>query len=67
MAIYASPTLVHSFIELGLMDEFRLLLHPLTLGHGTPLFHEKAQLNLELLESRAFASGATYVRYQVGR
>jgi dihydrofolate reductase len=56
MAIYASPTLVHTFIELGLIDEFRLLLHPLTLGHGTPLFHEKAQLNLELLESRAFPS-----------
>jgi hypothetical protein len=38
---------------------------PLTLGHGTPLFHDKAKLDLELLESRAFDSGAVYVRYRV--
>jgi hypothetical protein len=36
-----------------------------TLGRGTPLFHDKAKLDLELLESKAFNSGAVYVRYQV--
>jgi dihydrofolate reductase len=65
IAIYASPKLVHAFVEEGLIDEFRILVHPITLGHGTPLFHDKAKLDLELLESKAFDSGAVYVRYQV--
>jgi dihydrofolate reductase len=65
IAIYASPRLVHGFVELGLIDEFRILVHPVTLGRGTPLFHEKAKLDLKLLESKAFDSGAVYVRYGV--
>ena len=65
IAIYASPKLVHGFVDLGLIDEFRILVHPVTLGRGTPLFHDKAKLDLELLESKAFDSGAVYVRYQV--
>ncbi len=65
IAIYASPKLVHGFVDAGLIDEFRLLVHPVTLGRGTPLFHDKAKLDLELLESKAFDSGAVYVRYQV--
>jgi dihydrofolate reductase len=65
MAIYASPKLVHAFIDLRLIDEFRIVVHPVTLGRGTPLFHDKAKLDLELLESKTFNSGAVYVRYQV--
>jgi dihydrofolate reductase len=65
MAIYASPKLVHAFIDLRLIDEFRIVIHPVTLGHGTPLFHDKAKLDLELVESKAFRGGAVYVRYQV--
>jgi dihydrofolate reductase len=65
IGIYASPRLVHGFVDLGLIDEFRILVHPVTLGRGTPLFHDKAKLELELLESKAFDSGAVYVRYQV--
>jgi dihydrofolate reductase len=67
MAIYASPKLVHSFIEMGLMDEFRLIVHPVTLGGGTPLFHDKSKLVLDLLESQVFASGGVYLRYQVNQ
>ena len=65
MAIYASPKLVHSFVEMGLIDEFRIIMHPVTIGSGTPLFHDKSMLDLDLLESKAFASGAVYLRYSV--
>jgi dihydrofolate reductase len=65
IAIYASPRLVHGFVDLGLIDELRIMVHPVTLGAGTPLFSEKARLDLELLESKAFGSGAVYVRYKV--
>jgi dihydrofolate reductase len=66
IAVYGSPTLVHSLVDLDLVDEFRLIAHPVVIGSGTPLFPEKAALDLNLLESRSFASGAVYLRYQVG-
>ena len=41
-------------------------MHPVVIGSGTPLFPEKAALDLNLLESKSFTSGAVYLRYQVG-
>ena len=34
----AGPHLAHSLSELGLIDEYRIYLHPVVLGHGTPYF-----------------------------
>ncbi|MFN4014260.1 MAG: dihydrofolate reductase family protein [Reyranella sp.] len=34
----AGPTLAKSLTELGLIDEYRIYLHPVVLGHGTPYF-----------------------------
>jgi dihydrofolate reductase len=34
----AGPNLAHSLTELGLIDEYRIYLHPVVLGHGKPLF-----------------------------
>jgi dihydrofolate reductase len=34
----AGPCLAHSLTELGLIDEYRIYLHPVVLGHGTPYF-----------------------------
>lgn len=34
----AGPTLAHSLTELGLIDEYRMYLHPVVLGHGAPYF-----------------------------
>ena len=32
------PHLAHSLTELGLIDEYRIYLHPVVLGHGKPFF-----------------------------
>jgi dihydrofolate reductase len=34
----AGPNLAHSLTELGLIDEYRIYLHPVVLGRGTPYF-----------------------------
>lgn len=34
----AGPTLAKSLSDLGLIDEYRLYLHPVVLGHGRPYF-----------------------------
>ena len=34
----AGPGLAHSLTELGLIDEYRIYLHPVVLGRGTPYF-----------------------------
>jgi dihydrofolate reductase len=62
LVIDGSPTLIHSFTSLGLIDEFRIRLHPVVLGSGVPLFKE--QTNLKLLEARPLRSGVVILRYQ---
>jgi dihydrofolate reductase len=34
----AGPNLAQSLTDLGLIDEYRIYLHPVVLGHGTPYF-----------------------------
>jgi len=34
----AGPDLAHSLTDLGLIDEYRIYLHPVVLGHGKPFF-----------------------------
>jgi dihydrofolate reductase len=34
----AGPALAHSLTDLGLIDEYRIYLHPVVLGHGKPYF-----------------------------
>lgn len=61
-------TLAGSFIERGLVDEFRLVVHPVVLGAGTPFFPAVAgRIPLRLVESRRFARGVMYLGYQVAR
>jgi dihydrofolate reductase len=53
------PNLAGQFVRRGLVDEYRLVMHPVVLGAGTPFWPAlNAQLRLRLLETRTFASGA---------
>jgi dihydrofolate reductase len=62
------PTLAAQFIERGLVDEYRLVVHPVVLGAGTPFFPPGvSRFDLRRTETRAFASGAMYLRYEAVR
>ena len=48
-----------SLIELGLVDEYRLLIHPVALGRGLPLFTALPRpMPLKLVSATAFPAGA---------
>jgi dihydrofolate reductase len=60
--------LAASAASLGLIDEYRLRIHPLLLGGGRPFFPVGPERrDLELLETRRFASGVMLLRYEVVR
>ena len=62
------PTLAAQFIERGLVDEYRLMVHPVVLGAGTPFFPPGgSRFDLRKIETRAFASGAMYLGYEAVR
>src|SRR4051812_8522228 len=61
-------TLAAQAAELGLIDEYRPTVYPLLVGGGIPFFsHRDRRADLELLETRTFASKVVYLRYRVRR
>jgi dihydrofolate reductase len=58
------PTLASEFIRRGLVDEYRLVVHPVVLGGGTPFLPRLDRpIDLRLVDTRRFASGAVYLGY----
>jgi dihydrofolate reductase len=53
-------------VELGLVDEFRFVVHPIIVGEGKRLFADsrlQERLQLKLVESKIFKSGCVALRY----
>ncbi len=62
--LMGSPTLAQSLIALDLIDEYLLNISPVILGRGKSLFANlNHQINLELVESHAYKSGAVNLVY----
>ena len=60
-----SATLVRSLLEAGVLDELRLLVHPLVVGQGAKLFPDgTSPVNLELVASNAFSTGVLDLTYR---
>jgi dihydrofolate reductase len=59
-------TLASAFIRRGLVDEYRLVVHPVILGAGTPFWPPlDAPIPLRLTDTHRFASGVLYLGYGV--
>ena len=64
--VVGGPTLVTSLIDAGLLDELRLIVHPVVLGAGTPVFRPFAQRPaLELVTTEPTASGRVNLAYRL--
>ena len=61
-------TLAAEAAALGLIDEYRVMVHPVLVGGGTPYFpRDERRVDLELVETRTFSSSVVYLRYRVAR
>lgn len=65
LAVPGSATLVRSLLADGLVDELRLMIHPVVVGSGGRLFEGGAHpTELELVESDTFDTGVLNVTYR---
>jgi dihydrofolate reductase len=65
IALLGSSNLALTFIQHGLIDEYRVIVNPVVLGNGKPLFKGlKDKLNLKLLNIKTFKSGNVLLYYE---
>jgi dihydrofolate reductase len=65
IVISGSGALVRSLLGYGLLDELKLMIHPIVVGSGKRLFEEgEGQTKLELVDSRTFSTGVLYLTYR---
>ena len=65
LLIFGSADLASNLTNLGLIDEYRIMVNPVVLGKGKPLFKDiKGKLNLRLLRTRNFSNGNVLLYYE---
>jgi dihydrofolate reductase len=61
----AGAEIASTFMQLGLIDEYWLYMHPVVLGGGKPMFRPlEDRINLQLVDTHTFGSGVVLLRYQ---
>ena len=65
MLIYGSASIVQQLTNLGLIDEYQVLLHPVVVGGGKSLFEGvKDKHRLKLVSSKLIGSQVILLTYQ---
>ena len=65
MLIHGSASIVRTLTNLGLIDRYQLLVYPVVLGSGKPLFQDiKDRVPLKLVETQTHPSGVVLLSYQ---
>jgi dihydrofolate reductase len=64
MTILGSGSIVTQFAEAGIIDQYQIMVDPVAIGKGTPIFSELTQkINLKLTGSKVFNSGVVLLTY----
>lgn len=64
MAILGSGSIVSQLTDVGLIDDLQIVVQPLLLGNGKPLFAGlKNRLHLKVTRTKAFANGCVLLCY----
>jgi dihydrofolate reductase len=64
--LFGGAGLTTSLMNLGLVDELWLSVHPVLLGSGKPLFSElNNRITLQLLDSKTYNTGLVSLRYTI--
>jgi dihydrofolate reductase len=61
--ILGSGTIAQQFANLDMIDEYRLLVNPVILGKGKPMFKDVDMKKLNLLATRKFGNGNVLMTY----
>ena len=65
ITILGSGSIVAQLADAGLIDEFQVMVNPVAIGAGTPLFEGMSrQLDLQLVSSRVFKKGSVLLNYK---
>jgi dihydrofolate reductase len=65
MAILGSGSLVSQLTQLGLIDQYQVVVKPVVLGKGRTMFDGiKKKVSLKLTTSRAFGNGSVFLSYE---
>jgi dihydrofolate reductase len=64
LIVSGSPTLVRSLLAAELVDELRVLLHPIVVGQGKRLFEDATARGLELVDHEVFTTGVLNLAYR---
>jgi dihydrofolate reductase len=63
LLIYGSGNLVDQLTRLRLIDEYRLMIHPVIVGSGQRIFNGHAEATLQLVDSTTTGTGVVIVTY----
>jgi dihydrofolate reductase len=65
LVIFGSPGLSATFMNLGLIDEYQLTVHPIILGNGISVFtNNTTRSSLKLLNAKTLKSGVLTLHYE---
>ena len=64
LAIYGHGRLAKTLLEHGLVDELRLSIHPVLVGHGQLFFADGEQTAMKFLSAKTFGTGVVVLSYQ---
>lgn len=63
--VLGGSDLAAEFVRHDLVDEYRLYVHPVVIGRGTPTLRpSEARVHLQLAETRTFGNGVVMLRYE---